>query len=333
MKLHIISILLLIFELACTKKKEDNPIDSTDNGATFTNKFNLSFSSESSGIPYTSEAIRVFVAGENNIYAQTQKHIFKSVNGTSWDSISSALLPSLPSGDVYYAASYHQGSLYLGTPSGLFRFQTDSLTLQNLNFNDYAIQSIGVQNHSNVVVGSYANFIFGKEGLAATTNGGANWLKINDADNRDLNYVTDIHVQGQEIVAGTSGGVRVSDFNSPANWQLYVPDTGEAKIVSALHYDNGTYYVGTWGGLFSTTNFTSWVQHHDERVIDIARLGNYLFAIKFGAMLVSEDNGQTWTEYTQENGYSLSTAGTMTTFNQTLYIALANQGYATITIN
>ena len=178
-------------------------------GVFFSSDDGASWNSASANL--SNEFVRSFAVisngpGASNLFAGTEGGVFlSSDNGTNWTQVNAGLIRTF----VYCLATAANGAggtnLFAGTPSGLFRSSDAGTSWVRLDsgFTSKYIYSLAAS--PNGAGGSYLFAGTDGEGVFLSTDNGSSWTPANTG--LANNYVYTLVVNGNDLYAGTDGGV------------------------------------------------------------------------------------------------------------------------------
>jgi len=146
-------------------------------------------------------------------------------------------------------------------------------------------------------------------GVNRSTDGGITWSPVDSGlANTDVGSLA---VSGANLFAGTAGGVFLSS-NDGTNWTTagLTGSTVAALAVSGIYLIASTYSVypdgfsHNWALHRSTDSGKSWTTDNSLAISSIVVSGTNLFAVGNSAILMSTDNGISWTEVISGLEYS-----------------------------
>ncbi len=207
---------------------------STSSGVNWTQVF--------SGINFNSLS---FPDNNNGYSVGDSGKIFRTFdNGQTWSAQISGISENLYGVYFYNASTGHT----VGQNGKILRTQNGgSLWTQQVNFSPEDLFSINMSNTQNAfAVGGNSN-----EVIAATANGGSNWLTTGFGGNflKSVTYISNFNL----VVCGGVGRIRKST-NSGASWDI-IPSgtTNQLNCVTFLDGING-YICGNQGTILKSTN-------------------------------------------------------------------------------
>jgi photosystem II stability/assembly factor-like uncharacterized protein len=226
----------------------------------------------------------------NNSYAATLSGIYRSTdNGTTWIGVRNGMTKYdcrsvvICNSNVFAVSSY--GGVYVSANNG------DSWT------------SVNNQGAAKLVVSGSKLYSVGLNGVNVTTNNGTSWSALNNGLGIAASRVSSLAINGDTLVAGTSGyGVFIS-VNGGTNWAEAnngLTNTG----VNAVMISGTTLLAGTRDGAFISTNSgVSWNLLSDihtatattDEVFSFFKKATSIYACtNGGGIFVSTNNGATW---------------------------------------
>ena len=278
---------------------------STNNGA--------NWSASNFGLP-ANTSVNALTVSDTNIFAGTASGVFLSTNnGTSWTNAGSAIssVNTLAVIGTNVFASTDGGGVFLSTNNGA------SWTAASTGLTNKYVQALAVSG-SFLYAGTYGGGVF------LSTNNASNWTAASTGLTNT--NVTALAASPGHIFAGTyNGGVFLST-NSGSSWNA-VNFGLMNTFTSALSASGLNLFAGTSGGVFLSTNDTSWTQINSgmmdstgTTVADINGLavsGSNLFAGTGGGVFLSTNNGSSWSSVS--NGLTNSNVQALTASGSNLF--------------
>ncbi len=204
----------------------------------------------------TANNVSMFAGFGNNMYAASNKGLFKSIdNGSTWASISYtvAVTQSVTMMSVYEEIN---GTLYAGSDKRLYKSTNAGTSWTWLPLPMDTISVNDIQRSGNNLVIAY-NKNFNKGGVFYSTDNGATWTAATGLSPTLPLY--DLHVDADTVYVGGQGGVCKS-INSGVSFGA--PGSGLPNGRTVLRH-NGKLFAGDVGGTglyTSNNNNASWTQ-------------------------------------------------------------------------
>lgn len=202
------------------------------------------------------------------------------------------------SGDKLFAGAMvnglTSGNVYSSTNNG------DTWNVVNTGFNISGVFSMTTKGNY-IFVGTY------EDGMLISSNNGATW-RLDGVNGTFGAGVFEVAVSGNNIIAYTNTGTIINiSTNNGDNWFRVMPAaTGTMSIINCF-YDDGTFlYAGAKYGLYySTNNGLNWVRPSNSGLpsnpdtstpmTSMTKVGNKIIAGCLNKLMVSTDNGNSWT--------------------------------------
>ena len=204
-----------------------------------------------------------------------QTAILSSIDGTNWNTFSTATTNSL------HSIAFGQG-IYTAVGEGIILTSNDGTNWTSLT-NSFSLGGV-----------AYGNGIFvavGKGGVVLNSIDGQNWNTISSGPRTAFKAIT----CGDRFVAvGTNGLIATSD--NGADWT--VQNSGVTENFFCAAAGNNRYVAGSsTGGLLSSTNGIDWIYRNVGHTngMQAAAYGNGCFVFTVGTRFVRSVDGDTWT--------------------------------------
>lgn len=229
---------------------------------------------------------------------------------TSFPAISSAqwvqttgISESITTGVVRSGDKLFAGAMINGLTSGNIYSSTnngDTWTVVNTGHNLSGIFAMTTKGNY-IFAGTY------EDGMLISSNNGATW-RLDGMGGVFGMGAFDVTVAGDNIVAYTnSGSVLKVSTNNGDNWINITPaGTGSLSIINNFYYHNNILYAAAKYGLYySTNNGMNWIRPANfglpsnpdtsKPITSIEIIGNKIIAGALNKLMVSTDNGTSWT--------------------------------------
>jgi|GEM_PF-4813621 len=262
---------------------------------------------------------RAVIVKDSLVLTGHSRGISKSIDGGRTWIQSDTGLASLNVQSLYRTGS----RIYAGTSrGGVFVSDNDGDTWQP------ASQSIG-NNTIYCFVGSQNAVFAGTEnGVNRLENGSDDWLPV--LNGFDGSYISALAAEGTTLLAGNYGGSLMVTTSGGDSWNPVSAGLNQTTIYN-ISFCNTAIYVGCWEGLFrSTDRCGSWSEvsfnlPDPVHVYSFLQKDGILYAgtLREG-VLVSDDNGNTWTA--RNNGLIINPVRALVTRGNRIFAATYNGG-------
>jgi uncharacterized protein (TIGR03437 family) len=229
---------------------------------------------------------------DNNLFAATRNGVYRSPdNGQNWALFSEALtnqvvLSLVSNGKQLFASTSGYGVFLLSNNTQDWSEINTNLPLTSRFANAIASST------ENLYLGTLGNGIF-RSSLRSQNEQGRSWSSASIGLPPNVN-IQSIIVSNTTIWVATFGGGVYRSTNQGANWTAANAGLGNL-FVNELFLSGSTLYAGTDGGVFRSTDGSSWTSSGltDLRVISFALMNGVLYAGTDGSG-VFRLNGSSW---------------------------------------
>lgn len=192
---------------------------------------------------------------------------------------------------VYSQASYPE----LYSQLGLFNASVFTSRVSGLSTGTFG------QNIFNVVYGN-GQFVAGSDATWSTSTDGVTWTNKSTGSSSDISTIT--YGDSVFITCHSDGTFRTT--TNFINWTSYSPNAGTPR---SINYINGTYFLVSSSGVYTSTNLSSWTQRSGGDVVSLFYgNGRYVIHSNFYGISTSPD-GITWTGQTSPGIFFALTYG------------------------
>lgn len=271
---------------------------SIDNGKTWEILNSTLYSREDNGSNCSIASITIKPTGNIYVGTYTGKVFVSTDGGENWFLINRGLTTNLT---IQTLIIDNKGYIYAGNDDGIFQLTNggDIWTKVNDGLINTKVRAIAINKNGEIFVGIYGGGVF------KSTNDGNSWTPINNGlTNTDILSIA-INSKGH-IFAGTKVGGVFRSTDNGENWS-------EINI-GLMEYDVHSIVIDTRDNIFllapslyrSTDNGNNWLNMNNNGrltggVLALNSTGS-IFHCGFGTILLSKDDGKSWTE----DGYFLA---------------------------
>ena len=257
-------------------------IELNPKGLYFTTNLGDNWGEQNSGLTYG--RLNCLNGTGNSIY--TADWIFgTSIYKTDNNSSSWTNTGSVNSSGVLNSIAFKSPYIFAATSGdGIYRSPDSAF-----NWNRISPVDIPSTIYEIIIKDEFVFAVSAESGIFRTSNDGNNWISVNNG--LTSFYIRDITISGNNLLAGTGGGIFYSSDNG-ISWNK----SSNSSISSLVTTGSFTYSSGAKGLYISSNNGLSW-EERDSSMDFTAMSGNenYLFGSShLKGILVSYDKGLNW---------------------------------------
>lgn len=275
--------------------KGNNIYAGTNTGVSIITNNGSNWTDISTGLPSLS-TINALAVNGSKIFAGTWgTGIYSSsLDGNDWTAVNAGL----PTFITINALTVSGSNILAGTYGSGEVLSSDN----GVNWTEANTGITGNSVNAFVSDGAYM-FTATSSGVFRSADNGINWTNVNNGIPASL-YFYSLTTDGSNIFAGTTNGVYLSANNgnnwTSVGWRLYLGEPLVDGYISALAVDSGKVFAGTLGGglYLYLNNGSNWLLSlggsYTNLVTSLAASGSNMFVAKALGVLLSTDNGITW---------------------------------------